>query len=112
MTRPSAETNEPDPPLLKRTDDFMRCSSHGSLRSKPYFVLSCSRGGAEYSHMPSSARVEVGNIAATPTNAARASVERRRSFIDRKKKRRLCRNASRKRRTQIGGGRGFRYVVR
>ncbi|MEO7413744.1 MAG: S46 family peptidase, partial [Opitutaceae bacterium] len=33
----------------------MRCSIQASLRSKPYFVLICSRGGAENSHMPSSA---------------------------------------------------------
>src|SRR5438552_3297230 len=55
MTRPSAETNEPEPPLLKRTDDFWTCSSHASVTSKPYFSLSCLRGGWLNSHMPSSA---------------------------------------------------------
>src|SRR5205809_1120849 len=55
MTRPSAETNEPDPPLLKRTEDFCTCSSHASVTSKPYFSLSCLPGGLLNSHMPSSA---------------------------------------------------------
>src|SRR5437764_15392158 len=54
MTRPSGETNEPEPPLLKRTDDFWTCSSHWSVTSKPYLSLRYLRGGLLNSHMPSS----------------------------------------------------------
>ena len=39
-TRPSAETNEPDPPLLKRTEAFCRWSSHSCSTLKSYFFLS------------------------------------------------------------------------
>jgi hypothetical protein len=35
MTRPSPLTNEPEPPLLKRTDAFMRWLSHASSGWKP-----------------------------------------------------------------------------
>src|SRR4051794_7468885 len=55
MTRPSAEMNEPEPPELKRTDAFCKCSYQASGLSKPYFCLSCLRGGLLNSHMPSSA---------------------------------------------------------
>src|ERR1700736_3661471 len=55
MTRPSGDTNEPEPPLLKRTDDFCTCSSHLSEGSKPYLSLRTLRGGLLKSHMPSSA---------------------------------------------------------
>ena len=44
MTSPSAETNEPEPPLLKRTEDCCRCSSHASVGSKPYLLLEQFRG--------------------------------------------------------------------
>src|SRR5205809_7872557 len=57
MTSPSAETNDPEPPLLKRTDDFWTCSSHWSVGSKPYFSLRILRGGSLNSHMPSSASI-------------------------------------------------------
>src|SRR5439155_19541207 len=53
--RRSSKTNEPDPPLLKRTEDFCTCSSQASVTSKPYFSLSCLPGGLLNSHMPSSA---------------------------------------------------------
>src|SRR5262245_50621722 len=56
MTRPSAETKEPEPPLLKRTDDCCTCSSHLLVGSKLYFFLRVSRGGWLNNHMPSSAR--------------------------------------------------------
>src|SRR5579859_3917889 len=55
MTSPSAETKDPEPPLLKRTDDFCTCSSHSAVGSKSYFSLSSLVGGALNSHMPSSA---------------------------------------------------------
>src|SRR6516162_4284871 len=55
MTRPSAETNDPEPPLLKRTDDFWMCSSHLAVGWKSYFSLRILVGGALNSHMPSSA---------------------------------------------------------
>src|SRR5256884_4662538 len=48
----------PISPLLKRTDDFWTWSSHVSVTSKPYFSLSCLRGGWLNSHIPSSARSE------------------------------------------------------
>jgi len=46
ITRPSSETNEPDPPELNRTDDFIRWSSQASVSSKPYFARICSLGGS------------------------------------------------------------------
>src|SRR5229473_277036 len=57
MTRPSADTNDPEPPLLKRTEDFCTCSSHWAVGSKSYFSLSSLVGGEVNSHMPSSALV-------------------------------------------------------
>ena len=39
MTRPSGETNEPEPPLLKRTDDFCTCSSHLAGRLEAVLLL-------------------------------------------------------------------------
>src|SRR5436305_15294263 len=57
MARPSAETNEPLPPELKRTLDFCRCSSHCGVGSKLYFSFNCLSGGLLNSHMPSSANV-------------------------------------------------------
>src|ERR1700722_17317728 len=53
MTSPSAETNEPEPPLLKRTDDFCTCSSHLSVGSNLYFSCRYLRGGLLNSNMPS-----------------------------------------------------------
>src|SRR4051812_45861893 len=55
MTRPSAETNEPDPPLLKRTDDFCKCSYHSGGASNWYLSLRSFLGGLLKSQSPSSA---------------------------------------------------------
>src|SRR5579862_5257632 len=52
---PSAETKEPEPPLLKRTEDRRVWSSHSLVRSKPYLDLTRAVGGKLKSHMPSSA---------------------------------------------------------
>src|SRR5687768_8087845 len=57
MTSPSFDTNDPEPPLLNRTDDFWMCSSQASVGSKPYFSFSNLRGGSLKSHMPSSASI-------------------------------------------------------
>src|SRR4051812_10602288 len=54
MTRPSGETNEPEPPLLKRTEDFCTCSNQPGGGSKPYFSWRILSGGLLNSHMPSS----------------------------------------------------------
>src|SRR5207302_1343007 len=64
MTRPSADTNDPDPPLLKRIEERWRWSSHSSDGSKSYRSLRIFRGGLLKSHMPSSARAGE----ATPRN--------------------------------------------
>src|SRR5580693_4779160 len=61
--------NEPEPPLLKRTDESWVCCSHDLVRSKPYFDLSCCVGGRLKSHMPSSA-------AAIPAKVKRATTIR------------------------------------
>src|SRR5690606_3600649 len=53
--KPSEETKEPEPPLLNRTLDFRRWSSHSCEGSKPYFSLRYFNGGFVKSHMPSSA---------------------------------------------------------
>src|SRR5262245_63037420 len=58
MTRPSAEMNDPEPPALKRTEDFCRCSSHLVSGSKPYLSLRYFLGGLLKSHSPSSERIE------------------------------------------------------
>src|SRR5206468_11530073 len=60
MTRPYGDTKDPEPPLLKRTEDFCTWSSHSLVSSNPYFSLSCLRGGLLKSHMPSSAWTETG----------------------------------------------------
>src|SRR5258707_6836409 len=54
MTSPSPETNDPEPPLLKRTEDFCTCSSHLSVGSNLYLSCRYLRGGLLNSHMPSS----------------------------------------------------------
>src|SRR5215472_307979 len=56
MINPSAETNEPDPPLSKRIEDFCTCSSHAAVGSKWYLSFNIFSGGLLNSHMPSSAR--------------------------------------------------------
>src|SRR5579883_2560585 len=53
---PSGETNEPEPPLLKRTEPNRTASSHCWLGSKPYLAWTFSLGKALKSHMPSSAQ--------------------------------------------------------
>src|SRR5437588_308086 len=55
-TRPSGETKEPEPPLLKRTDAFWTCSNQPLGGAKPYLSLSNLRGGRLGNHIPSSAR--------------------------------------------------------
>src|SRR6266404_544131 len=55
MTSPSAETNDPLPPELKRTLAFCKCSSHCPVGSKLYFSFSCFSGGLLNGHIPSSA---------------------------------------------------------
>src|SRR4051812_1188429 len=55
ITRPSAETNDPEPPLLNRTADDRRCSIQSGVGSKPYFSLSVSSGRLLKTHIPSSA---------------------------------------------------------
>src|SRR5262245_7952719 len=62
MTRPSAETKEPEPPLLKRTEAFCTCSSQPLGNSKPYLALRILRGGLLKSHMPSSAIVALASM--------------------------------------------------
>src|SRR6516164_5376274 len=75
MTRPLGEMNEPDPPLLKRTDDFCTCSSHSGVASKPYFFLSNSFGRWLNSHIPSSAPAgRVSSMAAAGTNKIKHSI--------------------------------------
>src|ERR1700722_5591258 len=78
MTRPFGDTNEPEPPLLKRTDDFITWLYQSGPRSKPYFSLSCRFGGLLKSHMPSSGRTDgvmnkVPAKATVPTVASRAN---------------------------------------
>src|SRR5262249_29538973 len=68
MTRPSGETKEPEPPLLKRTEDFWTCSSQSLEGSKPYLSLRIFRGGLLNSHRPSSAGAGGGDmVMARPT---------------------------------------------
>src|SRR5207248_4577212 len=57
----------------KRTEDFCTCSSQSSVASKPYFSLSCLRGGLLNSHMPSSAwsggkRADIKRLAVARSN--------------------------------------------
>src|SRR4051812_18720183 len=54
MISPSAETNEPEPPLLKRTAEDRRCSAQPGGGSKPCLALSVPRGRLLKTHMPSS----------------------------------------------------------
>src|SRR5689334_24126029 len=75
MTRPSAETNEPEP-CGKRIDDFCTCSSHLSEMSKLYLSLRCLAGGLVNSHMPSSARA-----AGARSRAARSAPQVRRVIV-------------------------------
>ena len=54
MISPSAETNDPEPPLLNRTADDRRCSAQPAGGSKPYLALSWASGKLLKTHMPSS----------------------------------------------------------
>src|SRR4051794_10015622 len=55
ITRPSAETNEPEPPLLNRTADERRRVIHSGVGSKPWRSLSDFSGRLLKTHIPSSA---------------------------------------------------------
>src|ERR1019366_9984874 len=96
MTRPPAETKEPEPPLLKRTDSFMRCASHGVVTSKLYFAWSWALGGLEKSHMPSSARAPPDS---RTENVTRVAARVGRNFIGGEECQSRTTNSSRKRRT-------------
>src|SRR5437762_2183448 len=74
ITRPSAETTEPEPPVSKRTQERWRCSSHSGMGVKWYLSWSCLVGGALRSHMPSSARE--GTAASRGQSATRRAEER------------------------------------
>src|SRR5947209_4311207 len=80
MTRPAAETNEPEPPLLKRTAAERRWSIHPLGGSKPYFDFRVFRGRLLKTHIPSSARALVCTASKAPTTRrmARAGGEVRR----------------------------------
>src|ERR1043165_1923073 len=69
ITRPFAETIEPEPPVEKRTLDFCTCSSQASLVSHPYFFFSSSLGGLCTSHMPSAKAGALDTSAAMASNA-------------------------------------------
>src|SRR5262245_21073447 len=73
ITRPSGETNEPDPDG-KRTHDFWTCSSHLSSGTKLCFSLRYLVGGLVKSHMPSSARTpDAARMRPSASMAARQS---------------------------------------
>src|SRR5262249_10941464 len=73
MISPSGETKEPEPPLLKRMDDFWTCSSQGAEGSKPCFSWRSFRGGVVNSHMPSSAEAFGSSMATRPSAASRVA---------------------------------------
>src|SRR5262249_7422652 len=58
MIKPSAETNDPEPPLLNRTAEDRRCSAQPGGGWNPYRALSCAKGSLLNSHIPSSAWTE------------------------------------------------------
>src|ERR1700676_1494124 len=60
--------NEPEPPLLKRTEESWICLKNRSGTPKPYFFLTDWEGNCLTSHIPSSARH--GNPAKMATNSA------------------------------------------
>src|SRR5262245_1833908 len=55
ITSPRGETNDPEPPLLKRSDARRTLSSQPSLSFKPRFFSSCARGTMLNGQQPSSA---------------------------------------------------------
>jgi hypothetical protein len=64
------DTNDPDPPLLNRTELFWTWSSHCCVGVNPYFALILSTGGLLNSHMPSSAtHVLISTLHARTTNS-------------------------------------------
>src|SRR4051794_26997147 len=69
MTSPSAETNEPEPPLLKRTADDRKCSTQPTGGSKPCACFRCFRGRLLKTHIPSSAWA----VRPAPRNAVAAN---------------------------------------
>src|SRR5688572_30184533 len=70
MTKPSAETNEPEPPLLNRTLERCTCSNHSLVGLKSYLSCSSLAGGLLNSHIPSSAEVLPSRTRLTKTKAA------------------------------------------
>src|SRR5258706_3358942 len=75
ITRPLAETREPEPPAPMRTEDFWMCSSQASLIAKPYFFWIAALGTRSKGHMPSSAR-------RNPPRAARRGRTRSQRSLD------------------------------
>ena len=70
-SKPSGETNPPDPPLLSRTEASIARFTHSSVRSKPYFSLSCCLGGLLSNHIPSSETAVIADPPTTRTATAR-----------------------------------------
>src|SRR5437899_1640725 len=77
IIRPSAETNEPEPPSLRRTEASRTLSSHSLVGVKPYFSCSSFTGGLSKVHMPSSAAARAGRA----KSASRAARRRERAFM-------------------------------
>src|SRR5436190_17200868 len=77
MSSPSSLRKLPDPPELKRTEDYCKCSIQVSPTSNWYRSRRIWRGGWLKSHMPSSAKVERGR--------AQANSAGRRCFVMRRR---------------------------
>ena len=71
MTRPFGETNEPEPPVSKRTEPSRTWSSHSLVGSNWYFSLRYCNGRPSKGHMPSS-----GGVVGRATRTAMAQSQR------------------------------------
>src|SRR5512141_2023210 len=76
ITRPVFETNEPEPPSLKRTEERRTWSSHSCVGVKPYLSFRTFVGGLSKVHIPSSAAS--GAATSRASAAVRAARKRRR----------------------------------
>src|SRR5262245_52388169 len=79
-TSPLSETNEPEPPLLKRTDASRTWSSHAWSGAQPYFCLSCLTGTLLYGHIPPSATADAAR-ASTDTSTRHSGSKKRFIFF-------------------------------
>src|SRR5207248_6261975 len=71
ITRPSGDTNDPEHPPARRTEESCASASHFESGANPYFFATLALGKLSYVHIPSSARAAMGSATARHRAAIR-----------------------------------------